>query len=71
MDQVPPPAMNAIEFMGLGLEIGRHTQWRTYKHEANIKRFKEAFGMLCGIPWMQFLGHQPEGIIIIDVSVHH
>jgi hypothetical protein len=25
MAQVPPPAMTAIKFMGLGLEIGRHT----------------------------------------------
>ena len=38
--------MTAIEFMGLGLDIGRHTLWRTYKHEANIKRFKEAFGVI-------------------------
>jgi hypothetical protein len=54
MAQVPPPAMTAIEFMGLGLEIGRHTRWRTYKHEANVKRFKEAFGVIpetCVLLW--------------------
>jgi hypothetical protein len=52
--QVPPPAMTAIEFMGLGLEIGGHTRWRTYKHEANIKRFKEAYGVIpesCVLLW--------------------
>jgi hypothetical protein len=54
MAQVPPPAMTAIEFMGLGLEIGGHTRWRTYKHEANVKRFKQAFGVIpetCVLLW--------------------
>jgi len=46
MAQVPPQAMTAIEFMGLGLEIGGHTRWQTYKHEANVKRFKQAFGVI-------------------------
>jgi hypothetical protein len=44
--QVLPPPMTAIKFMGLGLEIGGHTLWHTLKHEANIKRFKEAFSVI-------------------------
>jgi hypothetical protein len=54
MAQVPPPSITAVEFMGLGLEIGRHTRWRTYKLEANVKRFKEAFGVIpetCVLLW--------------------
>jgi hypothetical protein len=54
MAQVPPPAMTAIEFMGLGLEIGGHTRWQTYLHEANVKRFKQAFGVIpetCVLLW--------------------
>jgi hypothetical protein len=54
MAQVPPPPMTAIKFMGLGLEIGKHTRWHTYKHEANIKRFKQAFGVIpetCVLLW--------------------
>ena len=54
MAQVPPPAMTAIEFMGLGLEIGGHTRWQTYKHETNVKRFKQAFGVIpetCVLLW--------------------
>jgi hypothetical protein len=54
MAQVSPPAMTAIKFMELGLEIGGHALWRTYKHEANIKRFKEAFGVIpetCVLLW--------------------
>jgi hypothetical protein len=46
MAQVPPPAMTAIEFMELGLEIGGHAKWRTYLHHTNIKRFKQAFGVI-------------------------
>jgi hypothetical protein len=52
--QVPPPAMTAIEFLGLGLEIGGHQRWRTFQHDANIKRFKEAFGVIpetCVLIW--------------------
>jgi hypothetical protein len=52
--QVPPPSMTAIEFLELGLEIGGHTRWRTFQHAANIKRFKEAFGVLpetCVLIW--------------------
>ncbi len=52
--QVPPPSMTAIEFLGLGLEIGGHQRWRTFKHDANIKRFKEAFGVIpdtCVLLW--------------------
>jgi len=54
MAQVPPQAMTAIEFMGLGLEIGGHTRWQTYKHEANVKWFKQAFGVIpetCVLLW--------------------
>jgi hypothetical protein len=54
MAQVQPPAMTAIKFMGWGLEIGRHTRWHTYKHEANVKWFKAAFGVIpetCVLFW--------------------
>jgi hypothetical protein len=52
--QVPPPAMTAISFMGLGLELGLHTKWRTYKHDQNINRFKADFGIIpesCVLLW--------------------
>jgi hypothetical protein len=54
--QVPlsPPPMTANEFLELGLEIGGHSRWRTYQHDANIKRFKEAFGVIpetCVLIW--------------------
>jgi hypothetical protein len=51
---VSPPSMTAIEFLGLGLEIGGHKRWRTFQHAANIQRFKEAFGVLpetCVLIW--------------------
>jgi hypothetical protein len=54
MAQVPPAAMTAIEFMELGLEIGGHAKWRTYLHHTNIKRFKQAFGVIpetCVLLW--------------------
>jgi hypothetical protein len=54
MAQVPPPAMTAMDFMGLGLEIGGHDKWRTYKYHTNVKRFKEAYGVIpetCVLIW--------------------
>jgi hypothetical protein len=54
MAQAPPPAMTTMDFMGLGLEIGGHSRWRTYKYEANVKRFKQAFGVIpetCVLIW--------------------
>jgi hypothetical protein len=43
-----------MEFLELGLEIGGHSRWRTFNLDANIKRFKEAFGVIpatCVLLW--------------------
>ena len=34
------------QMFALGLETARHSKWRQYKHEKNIERFKEAYGVL-------------------------
>jgi len=38
-------AFSTEEFMALGLETGGHPKWRDYKHERNIDRFKEDYGV--------------------------
>ncbi len=51
---VPPRSMTDIDFLQLGLEIGGHARWRTFRPAANIQRFKEAFGVLpktCVLIW--------------------
>ena len=43
---VAAPPMSADDFLILGLELGGHDKWRSYKHHCNIDRFKEDYGII-------------------------
>jgi len=38
--------MSADDFLVLGLELGGHHKWRSYKPHCNINRFKEDYGII-------------------------
>ena len=48
-------ALTAEEFMSLGLEVNNHhPKWRQYKHQCNVDRFKEDYGVIpetCVVLW--------------------
>ena len=38
-------AVSTLEFLGIGLDVFGYKRWRYYKEHANIKRFKEHYGI--------------------------
>lgn len=39
-------ALSKEDFFALGLELAGHSKWQQYKHERNLERFKEDYGVI-------------------------
>ena len=54
------PAISPEKFLGLGLEVFNYKRWRSYKHGANLIRFKKHYGVLpitCCQVWQKLRLH--------------
>ena len=62
--------MSADDFLGLGLEIAGHSQWRKYKDGPNLERFTKAYGatpLTCKEMWDDLLADMsPQFVVSVD-----